>query len=242
MRFFLSLLFILSLCSCSSFKVVEGGMLAGIKVKESIEDNYPIIFGKLTVYDKSNNLSAYKNDNISDMCLMFVGNDPMVPRSMFYRYNYPNTGQRSTVYKGIFAIQLNDKDLRDKNLNIACGTEHYARKRSKFWLGTMEGNSYLRLNVEKPLHINDGSNKAIYLGDIEIIIPNRANIFNAKISFGETFVSDLVGNYYHLSSVKQAITHKIKIKDNFQETSKETIEMLPFLDGKFDFDKDLILH
>ena len=241
MRFLLSLLSILFLCSCSSFKVVEVGMLAGIKVKESVKSNYPIIFGKLIVYDKSNNLSAYRDKNISDMCLIFVGNDPMIPRSMFYRYNYPNTGQRSTVYRGIFAIQLNNENLRDKNLNISCGTEHYARKISKLWLGPLESNSSLRLNVEKPLHIKDGSNKAIYLGDIEIIIPNGANIFNAKTSLGEAFLNDLVGNYY-LSSVKQAITHKVKIKDNFEKTSKEIMGILPFIDSKFDFDKDLILH
>ncbi len=231
---------LLQSCVTQNMTKVEGGFMSGIGVRKSVDKKYPIIFGKLSVRDNSKNLS-FDNSNISDFCLVFVGNDPMIADSMFYRYNWPNAGQRANVYKGLFAIQLTEENLEAKNFNIACGTEHFARKRNKIlWAGVVDYGSYIRMDTKKSLKSTTASeNKILYLGDVEISIPDNATIYDAKRTFLEGMASDLIGDYY-LPAIKQAINYDLKVKDNFKETSEELVKILPFVKEDFVFEKSIM--
>jgi len=238
MRTTLAIILALLLGSCSSYRFVEGGFTGGIKIRESLNAKSPIIFGRVKVFDNSRNLSD-NNTDIADSCIIFVGNDPLVPKTMFYRFNWPNIGNKASVYKGLFAIQLTE-DFEKNNLNIACGTEYYARKQSKlFWDGIVEYRSYLRLDIEKPIIIESGDNKAFYLGDIEISIPANATIANAKKTLGEGMVSDFIGDYYR-PAIKSKIDFNSKVVDDFKKTSKDINELLPFLEKDFVFSKAIL--
>jgi hypothetical protein len=239
MRIILASITIFLLGSCS-YKIVEGGVMGGIKLRESLSSNSSIIFGRVKVYDNSNNLSSYKSD-IADSCIIFVGNDPSFTNTMFYRYNWPTTGHRANIYKGIFAIQLT-QDFEKENLNIACGTENYLRKKNKIIFGptVITYDSYLRMDMEKPIELSNENNKALYLGDIEISIPVNAAISNINRNLLEGIAHDFIGDYYRFS-IKHKIDFSFKITDNFKATSKEIGELLPFLEKDFIFGK-AILH
>lgn len=228
---------LLQSCATQNMKIVEGGFTSGVKVRELADKDYPIIFGKLSVYDHSNNLSPNES-NISDSCLVFVGNDPMVPSSMFYGYNWPNIGQSSNVYKGFFAIQLRDQNVGTKNLNVACGTEYYARKRIKFfWDGIVDYHSYLRIDMEKPLNIKSAlGNKALYLGDVEVFIPDDAIMRDSENTYLEKVLS--VG--YYRTSIERGINHTLRVKDNFKQTSEDLTKILPFVKQDFVFEKSIM--
>lgn len=230
---------ILQSCVTQNMTKVEGGFMSGIGVRKSVDKKYPIIFGKLSVKDNSKNLSS-NNSDISDFCLVFIGNDPMIYNSMFYRYNWPNTGHTSNVYKGLFAFQLTKENLEAKNFNIACGTEYFARKRNKiFWNGVVDYDSYIRMNTNKALKLTtDSKNKILYLGDIEISIPDNAIIYNTRRTFLEGLRSDLIGGYY-LPAIKHGTNYDLKINDNFKKTSEELVKILPFVKEDFIFEKSI---
>ncbi len=227
---------LISTTSCITGAVMGGGFMNGTRVKQSVNNNSSIIFGKIEVYDQSNNLSPDKNLDISESCVIFNGDDPLYSKSLFYRYNKPEVGQVSNIHNGLFAFQINEGDLKDvKELNLACGTRHYLEKQIKFFsfLLRLDYKFYLKMDLKRPININSFQGKAFYLGDIKVSLPVDANIVQNKATFMKSFFGSNYSRYY----IDGRIDASSFVKDNFKKTSDDISKLLPFLTKDFVFEK-----
>jgi hypothetical protein len=240
-RKFIVALILLFLTSCMTGKVIEGAGIRGVKAKESLKNNSSIIFGRIKVYDKSDTLSQHPNKDLSDSCTIYVNNDHMYHDSLFYRYNMPEKGHFSNIYNGLFAIQIDKKDLQNGNqINIACGTKQSLRRTVRFIpdLSIISRHAYLNIDLEKYLNINSFHGEAIYLGDIDVVLPKYAEINKEEdMSFKTKMLIFFLGKSATLS--RDAIDYKIDssafTKDNYDKTSKDLMKFFPFIQKDFKF-------
>jgi hypothetical protein len=81
-------------------KVIQGNAMNGVRAKQSVESSSPIVFGKISVYDKSDNITYNTNRDISDYCKVYINDEPLFfYNSLFYKYNRPTSGNKSNILK-----------------------------------------------------------------------------------------------------------------------------------------------
>lgn len=227
------------LTSCAG-KLIEGGMLSGVRAKQYLNSNTSIIFGKIEVYDKSNNLTPYEDMNISDFCTMFINDDPLYGSSLLYKYNRPESGQTSNIYKGLFAIQVSEEDFQDgKELNLACGTRQSLERVTSFMSGLslIEPRSYLKMDLKRQVNLSSFEGKAIYLGDMIVSIPKNAAITKEDMNFKTRLTIITIGGSQSRDAMQNKIDSSSVVKNNFKEASKDLIDLFPYIQKDFSLKK-----